>query len=40
MFVYLTSIPGGWIADKFIGQKKAVMVGGLLLMSWSWYSCS
>ena len=24
MFVYLTSIPGGWIADKFIGQKKAV----------------
>ncbi|MBT6881614.1 MAG: peptide MFS transporter [Flavobacterium sp.] len=31
MFVYLTSIPGGWIADKFIGQKKAVMVGGLLL---------
>jgi POT family proton-dependent oligopeptide transporter len=31
MFVYLTSIPGGWIADKFIGQKKAVMLGGILL---------
>ncbi len=31
MFVYLTSIPGGWIADRFIGQKKAVMLGGLLL---------
>ncbi len=31
MFVYLTSIPGGWIADRFIGQKKAVMFGGLLL---------
>ena len=31
MFVYLTSIPGGWIADKYIGQKKAVMLGGLLL---------
>ena len=31
MLVYLTSIPGGWIADKFIGQKKAVMLGGLLL---------
>lgn len=31
MFVYLTSIPGGWIADSFIGQKKAVMIGGLLL---------
>ncbi|AOW17335.1 MFS transporter [Polaribacter vadi] len=31
MFVYLTSIPGGWIADKFLGQKKAVMLGGILL---------
>jgi len=31
MFVYLTSIPGGWIADKFIGQKKAVMIGVILL---------
>jgi POT family proton-dependent oligopeptide transporter len=31
MLVYLTSIPGGWIADKFIGQKRAVMLGGLLL---------
>nr|BFF39953.1 peptide MFS transporter [Tenacibaculum mesophilum] len=31
MFVYLMSIPGGWIADKFIGQKKAVMLGGVLL---------
>lgn len=31
MFVYLTSIPGGWIADKFIGQKNAVMLGGALL---------
>ena len=40
MFVYLTSIPGGWIADKYIGQKKAVMLGGILLCSWSWcFSC-
>lgn len=31
MFVYLTSIPGGWIADKFMGQKNAVMLGGVLL---------
>lgn len=31
MLVYLASIPGGIIADKFLGQKKAVMVGGLLL---------
>lgn len=31
MLVYVMSIPGGLLADKFIGQKKAVMVGGLLL---------
>ncbi|MBU2927640.1 peptide MFS transporter [Winogradskyella psychrotolerans] len=31
MLVYVASIPGGWIADKFLGQKKTVMVGGLLL---------
>ncbi|MDA0327378.1 MAG: oligopeptide:H+ symporter, partial [Bacteroidetes bacterium] len=31
MLVYLMSIPGGWVADKYIGQKKAVMIGGLLL---------
>ncbi|RCW90316.1 peptide MFS transporter [Winogradskyella arenosi] len=31
MLVYVASIPGGWIADKFLGQKKTVMFGGLLL---------
>ncbi|MCB0640233.1 MAG: peptide MFS transporter, partial [Phaeodactylibacter sp.] len=31
MFVYLASIPGGILADRFIGQKRAVLVGGLLL---------
>lgn len=31
MLVYVMSIPGGYLADKFIGQKKAVMVGGFLL---------
>ncbi|MBE7644771.1 MFS transporter [Tenacibaculum finnmarkense genomovar ulcerans] len=31
MLAYITSIPGGWIADKYIGQKKAVMLGGILL---------
>ncbi|MGB4401156.1 MAG: peptide MFS transporter [Daejeonella sp.] len=30
--VYLSSIPGGIIADKFIGQKKAVILGGALLV--------
>ncbi len=33
MFVYLMSIPGGWIADKFLGQKKSVLYGGLLLVA-------
>lgn len=31
--VYLSSIPGGIIADKYIGQKKAVILGGLLLVA-------
>jgi len=31
MLVYVMSIPGGWIADKFLGQKKTVMLGGVLL---------
>ena len=31
MLVYLASIPGGIIADKILGQKKAVYVGGILL---------
>jgi len=31
MLVYVMSIPGGLLADKLIGQKKAVMLGGLLL---------
>ena len=32
MLVYISSIPGGWIADKFLGQKKSVFIGGLLLV--------
>ncbi|MDX1685486.1 MAG: peptide MFS transporter [Saprospiraceae bacterium] len=31
MLVYLASIPGGIIADKLLGQKRSVMIGGLLL---------
>jgi len=33
MLVYVASIPGGIIADKIIGQKKAVMIGGFLLVA-------
>ncbi|TYB78095.1 peptide MFS transporter [Bizionia saleffrena] len=32
MLVYVASIPGGWLADKFLGQKKAVLYGGVLLI--------
>lgn len=31
MLVYVASIPGGIIADRYMGQKRAVMVGGALL---------
>jgi dipeptide/tripeptide permease len=31
MLVYVASIPGGIIADRLLGQKKTVMLGGLLL---------
>ena len=31
MLVYLSSVPGGWIADNLLGQKKTVMMGGILL---------
>ena len=27
--VYLLSLPGGWIADRFLGQRKAVTLGGI-----------
>ncbi|WP_299258309.1 peptide MFS transporter [uncultured Aquimarina sp.] len=48
MLVYVASIPGGWIADKLLGQKKSVLIGGVLLVAghsilaieemWAWYS--
>lgn len=31
MLVYVASIPGGWIADRWLGQKRTVMIGGALL---------
>jgi POT family proton-dependent oligopeptide transporter len=29
--VYLLSLPGGWVADRIIGQRKAVLYGGILI---------
>ena len=31
--VYLTPIAGGYLADKFIGQRKSVYIGGLIMAS-------
>ena len=31
MMVYVMSVPGGLLADRFLGQKKSVMVGGFML---------
>src|SRR5438552_12569051 len=30
--VYLLALPGGWIADRLIGQRKAVLYGGILIV--------
>ncbi len=32
MFVYLSPLVGGYIADKFTGYRKAVMIGGIFFM--------
>ena len=31
--VYLSTLPGGWIADRLIGQRRAVLYGGILIAS-------
>jgi len=31
--VYMTSLPGGWIADRLIGPRRAVLYGGILIAS-------
>ncbi len=30
--VYLLSLPGGWIADNILGQRKSIWYGGLIIM--------
>ena len=31
--VYLLSLPGGWVADRIIGQRRAVLYGGILIVA-------
>jgi POT family proton-dependent oligopeptide transporter len=28
---YMMALPGGWIADRLIGQRRAVLYGGILI---------
>jgi POT family proton-dependent oligopeptide transporter len=30
--VYLAAVPGGWLADNLIGQRRAVLYGGMVIM--------
>jgi len=30
-FAYLFALPGGWIADQLLGQRRSVFVGGILI---------
>jgi POT family proton-dependent oligopeptide transporter len=30
--VYMLSLPGGWVADKILGLRRAVLYGGILIM--------
>ena len=29
--VYMTTLPGGWVADRLIGQRRAVLYGGITI---------
>src|SRR3954447_6582034 len=29
--VYLLALPGGWVADRILGQQRAVIVGGVFI---------
>ena len=31
MLVYLMGVPGGWIADRFLGHYRAVFIGGVII---------
>lgn len=31
--VYMMTLPGGWVADRFIGPRRAVLYGGIIIAS-------
>jgi POT family proton-dependent oligopeptide transporter len=31
--VYMVALPGGWLADRFLGQRRATLYGGIVIMS-------
>jgi len=31
MMVYAMALPGGWLADRFLGQYRSVLIGGILI---------
>jgi POT family proton-dependent oligopeptide transporter len=31
MFVYMSSVAGGWVADRFLGASRSVLVGGIII---------
>ena len=33
MFVYATPLIGGWLADKFLGYRRSVLIGGLFFIA-------
>ncbi|HVS10526.1 MAG TPA: peptide MFS transporter [Planctomycetota bacterium] len=30
--VYIVALPGGWLADRFLGQQRSVLYGGIVIM--------
>jgi len=30
--VYLTPVAGGWLADRYLGQRRSIVIGGILMM--------
>ncbi len=38
--VYLLSLPGGWIADRIFGQRRAVLYGGILIVAGQFFLMS